>query len=432
VAETVSVEGDELGILSQQAIQSWLVKGSGTDPPGMNNLPSRHPAVLYTFLEYLSRCLLKRMQDWSPLPAPLDGLDKRVLPSTRRLQTLTPNGIYRVLRAGFTGLQSWPNGLFKFLDAYCGCPPLNDEQRLHSFRRDWFQASWKNPSFEFLRQGYVNYLLARNLPIPVLLAERYQHVAWFSELTGLWSEEQTAQTLSVPLEKLHYSLSYGSMAACRWLSSRKTAPLFERNKVLTLLRKWSLGWSILEASSWLGLEKTDVIELVKRGELILVGKPDEDEIHWTLSRRSVEGFFEKVVARLELFQGDHRDLACLWEAVHETSYLGMDPVTLLQGVTEGFLPAYKRNPEILSLEHTCFLKNSVWHLPDLCYARHGWISGYAFASEKGFLPRIVVEWVNEGLIKPQKVFGRHMFFDRQDLEELAIKYIPRLGQSHYL
>lgn len=188
---------------------------------------------------------------------------------------------------------------------------------------------------------------------------------------------------------------------------------------MTLNRKWRRGWSVYEASSWLGLEKKDVIELVKRGELILLENRNEGENHWVISRNSADAYFEKVVARLELYQGNRRDLACLGEASHESSNLGIDAVTLLQGVVDGFLRAYRCDPEVPSLGHTCFLKDSTNYLPDLCYARYGWISGYVFAREKGFFHRIVMDWVEAGLIKPQKAFGHHMFFVRQDLEALA-------------
>lgn len=419
-ADAVSVEGDELGILSQRAIQSWLVREYVTELPG---LPSQHPAVLYCFLEYLSRRLLNHKKDWSSLPAPLDGLNTLVVPSVYWSQSLTPDGVFHLLKAAFTGVTSWPNGLFQFLDAYCGTPPLNDEQRLHSFQRDWFQPAWKNSNFEFLQQGYVNYLLARKLPIPVSLAERYQHVEWFIEQTGLWSEERTAQTLSVSAQKLHESLSYGSMASCRWPRSRERVPLFERDKVLVLKQKWMLGWSISEASCWLGLSARDVIELVKRGILVVVHKPEANETHWVLSRQSVECFFEKVVARLELFQGNRRDLACLEEAASETACLGMDPVTLLLGVIDGYLPAFKRDPEVPSLGYTCFLRKSAWHLPDLCYARRGWVSGHLFAQEKGFPHHLVFEWMESGFLKPVRVFGHTRYFVRQDLEELATRYV---------
>ncbi|MCU0485850.1 MAG: hypothetical protein MUC85_07020 [Anaerolineales bacterium] len=128
-------------------------------------------------------------------------------------------------------------------------------QRLRSFQRDWFQPAWKIPSLEFLQQGYVGYLLARNLPLPFSLVKRYQHVAWFSEQTGLWSEERTAEALSVSLERLRFVTSCGPMAKFRWPGSLADTTLFKRDKVLTLNRKWRRGWSVYEASSWLGLEK---------------------------------------------------------------------------------------------------------------------------------------------------------------------------------
>lgn len=186
-------------------------------------------------------------------------------------------------------------------------------------------------------------------------------------------------------------------------------------------QKWVLGWTVSEAASWLGLCERDVIELVKRGVLAIANRPDEDEAHWLLSRPSVDGFFAEVAAKLVLYRGNRRDLVSLNEAASYTACLGMDPATLLQGVTSGFLIAYKRDPEVPSLGFTCFIENSVWHLPDLCYARRGWVAGHLFAREKGFPPRLVIEWMNAGLIKPERVFGHTRYFVRQDLEELTTK-----------
>lgn len=422
-AEPISVEGNELGIQSQLVIQSWPAVADATNLPGMRGLPSQNPAVLYHFLENLSRRLLNCGKDWPSLPAPLDGLTNHIVARTRQLQTLTPDGILHLQMAAFTGLTNWPDGLFEYLDAY-STPihePADRAKRLEQVRQNWFQSAWRIPEFEFVQRGLVNYLLTRNIPLPVSLAENFTKVAWFVEQTGLWSEEPTAQTLSISIQELH---RFGSVVSCRWPRCRNSTPLFERDKVLALKQKWTRGWSVPEASSWLGLDEDDVIDLVKRGELLLVDNPDEGENHWVLSRRSVEGYFKKVVTRLELYQGDQRDLARLWEAIDATSDLGINAVTLLQGVVDGFLPAYKRGPEILSLGHTCFLKDAVCYLPDLCYARYGWVSGYAFAHEKGFFPRVVAGWVDAGLIKPQRAFGHYMYFVRQDLEELAAKFIP--------
>ena len=436
-AEPISVEGNELGILSQQIVQSWLAGTVGAELLDKCSLPSRHPAVLYRFLENLSRRLLDCWKDWPSLPEGLDGLVGHIAAPVHQLQTLTPDGIFHLQRAAFTGIMNWPEGLFQFLDAYTGrFSPLRDPasyvMRLVQIRHSWFQPAWKTPDFEFMQQGFVNYSLKRNIPLPVALAEQFTKVPWFIEQTGLWSEEATAQTLAISVQKLRQLLPYGSVAACQWPRSRAKAPLFERDKVLLLKQQWALGWSVSDASLWLGLYSRDVLELVKRGVLTVVDRPDADEAHWVLSRQSVECFFEKIVAQLKLFQGDCHGLLCLDETISITTCMGLDCVTLLQGVADGFLPALKQETEIYSLGHIYFLEKLAWDLPDLCYAQRGWIAGHKFAREKGFSPHLVSEWMDAGLIKPEVTSGQYRYFIRQHLEQLAALHVPGLGQSQYI
>jgi len=430
--EPVFVEEDELGIRSQQFIQSWLAVAGLPTLPDEDGLPSQPPAVLYHLLENLSRRWLNCWKKRASMPTPLDGLVGKTTAPVRWLQTMTPKEIFHSHKAAFTSLKNWPNGLFQFLDAYCSGYSLNPIQRLQPFRRDWFPSACGESDFEFAQQSLVNYLMDRRIPLPPSWAEQYQSVSWFIEQTGLWSAERTAQALGISMLRLQHSLSFGSLASCRWPRSRANAPLFERDKVLALKHKWTLGWTVSEARSWLGLCERDVIALVRRGVLAITGHPDEDESHWLLSRLSVEGFFVEVAARLVLYQGNRRDLLPLCEAASYTACLGMDCVTLLQGVADGFLPAYKRDHEVPSLGFTCFIEKSVWRLPDLCYARRGWVSGHTFAQEKGFSHHLVFEWVGAGLIQPVQVFGHTRYFLRRDLERLAAQYAPGSSQSQYL
>jgi hypothetical protein len=392
-AEPISVEGNELGIQSQQLVQSCFAGAEVTELPGMGSLPSRYPAVLYRILENLSRRLLMCWKDWPALPAPLDGLADHIAAPIHKLQTLTPEGIFYLQKAAFTCVTNWPDGLFLFLDAYSGNysptqTPANRANRLRLFRHDWFQPAWSNPGIEFVQQGFVNYLLARNVPLSGSLVEQFKKVAWFAEQTGLWSEEQVALALDLSDQELHRFLSHRSLNPCLLPRPQTRVPLFERDKVLTLKQKWALGWSVSDAGSWLGLYDWDVLELAKRGVLAVVDRPDGDEAHWLLSRQSVETFFERVAIQLELFQGDRHNLACLDGTACITASLGVNRVALLLGVADGFLPALKRKPQIQSLGRIYFLKSLVYSLPDLCYARRGWVAGHMFAQERGFPPSL--------------------------------------------
>ena len=262
--------------------------------------------------------------------------------------------------------------------------------------------------------------------------EQLKNVAWFVEQTGLCSVERTALVLDISDQDLRQFLLRGSLNSCLWTHSRSRTPMFERDKLLTLKQNWKLGWSVQEAGTWLGIFEWEVIELVGRNVLSVVRRPDADESRWLLSRKSVEDFFEKVTNPLKLFEGNSRDILCLDRAVRYLDYLGIDRIVLLECVADGFLSGLKLEPEIHSLTRIYFLENSVLDFPDLFFARHGQVSGHAFAREKGFSTRLILDWMKAGLIKPEVNFGVHGYFMRSRLEQLAAKYVPNLTQSHYL
>jgi len=421
-----SVKDDTLGVLSQQTIQAWLAGADITESPGECSLPSQHPVVLYRFLENLSRHLLNHGKVWPSLLAPLDGLHRHIRAPVHQLTQLSPNGIFHLQKAAFTGIANWPHGLFKYLDAFCyektsSKKPAKRFKHLEKIQQDWFRSMWNVPDFEFMRQGFVSYLLLRSIPIPSHLVKQFANVAWFVDLTGLWPEELTAQTLNVPVQEL---LRCSSVTTCRWpRSQNKTPLLFEREKVLALKQKWLLGWSLSEVSSWLGLNNQDVIELVKRGELTYANGSDAGDIHGELSCQSVKNFFNRVTTPLKLFQGSCNDLVRLYEAVRLTSCFQVDCVTLLQGVADGSFPAFKRRDKIRALWDLYFLEALVVKLPDLCFARRGWVEGLKFAQEKGLPPQLLVEWIGAGLIKPEVTFRQRRYFVRKNLELLAATHV---------
>jgi hypothetical protein len=440
MAESLSVEEDELGILSQQVIQSWFSAVDVSELSLQYNLPSCPPAVLYRFLQNLSRRLLNRQEDWDVLSAPLDKLHGLIASSIQKrqsLQSLTPEAIFHLYRTAFTAVMDWPTGLFQFLDAYSGCSstcqtPTDRNRHLSTIRNNWFQRDWKNPDLKFVQQSFIDYLLIRNIPLPVSLVEKSREVAWFVEQTGLCSVEHVAPTLEISTQGLHQLLQRGLLNSCLWAYSRPNTPIFEYNKLLSLKQQWKLGWSVKQASSWLGISERDVIELVDWEVLDIVDRPDPDADTWLLSRQSVEKFFDKVASQLSLFEGNKKDILWIAEVVGCLDYLGIRRAALLQSVADGFLPGLRLEVEIHSLNRVHFLRASILEFPDLFYARRGKVAGNVFAREKGLSISIVRSWIEAGLIKPEMKFGVDDYFLRSRLEQLAAEYVTDVGQSHYL
>jgi hypothetical protein len=267
-----------------------------------------------------------------------------------------------------------------------------------------------------VQQGLVDYLFTRALPYPYTLVERFKERVWFIERTGLWPPERALQTLGMPARDLHWLFSCGPLVKCLWPRSRRNTPLFERDKVLAVKQQWEVEWPMRYACSWLGLEKTDVAMLVWLGILTVErDRKEHDDVDWMLNRQSIEMFFESVAGQLELYQGDPRDLRSLYSVEHATSSFGIDRVALLQGVADGLLPGYKREPELQTLGDVCFLDSMIPSLPDRLSAEREWSAGRKFTPGK-FASKLIFELTATGHMKPGVVFERYRNFERRSLE----------------
>jgi hypothetical protein len=382
-AETISVEGDELGIQSQQLVQACLAGADVAELSGMGSLPTRHPAVLYHFLQNLSRRLLICWKDWPALPAPLDGLVNHIAAPIHNWLALTAEGMFYLQRAAFACATNCPHSLFRFLDAFSGNyspiqTPVSRDQRLKLIRHDWFQPTWKTPDFEFAQQYFVDYLLACDLPLLGFLAMRLQNTEWFIERSGLWSEERTARALGLSIQ----SLRRMALKNCLWSHSTSAVPLFERSKILLLQQRWQSGWSLFETSQWLGLHPSTVRKSVDAGLLTAINESEFVPPDLVLDRYSVEEFFHQVVCQLIPYLKSHQALISLEKAANILSTLGIDQVDLLRGVLLGILPAYKPQPILPHLGYLCFIRKTLFSLSDLILTQRGLISDCQFAREK--------------------------------------------------
>jgi hypothetical protein len=415
--ESISVEGDELGIQSQQLIQSCLAGADVTELPGMGSLPSRHPAVIYYFLQNLSRRLLICWKDWPALPTPLDGLADHIAAPIHTSLTLPPEWIFYLQRAAFACATNWPQGIFHFLDAFSGNYSSNStdtsrEKRLKQIRQDWFQPAWKSSEFEFTQQCFVDYLLTRGLPLLRFLAVRLQNTEWFIERTGLWSEERTARFLELSIQ----SLRRMTLKNCLWPQSISAFPLFEHSKILSLHQKWQSGWSLSEASQWLGLHPSVVGKLVDAGFFTKVNEPASTSHDPVLDRYSVEDFFRQVACQLTPYLKNHQALINLEKAANILSTLGIDQVDLLRGVLLGSLPAYKPQLILPHLGDLCFLRKTLFSLSALILSQRGLITDCQFAREKKKPYLLIFAWIQKLSIEPEFAHWPHQYYDQQLLE----------------
>ena len=422
----VSIAHDSLGLRSQQVIQAWFkVATPPAEALAACHLPSAEPHVLYHLLMLLARQLRKGQADWPSLPRPLNGLANAIAATIKPRHRLTPEQAYFLYRSAFVGLRDWPEGFHQLLDAYGGYdeaqPTTPTRTRcLLRFQRDWLKFDWVDSPLAFVQRELLNYLWQRGFKLSSAALNGLQNVAWFVDRTDLWTDEQTAQVLNLSLPDLRRFAPHGSLAHCYWPPSRAHLIRFKRSEILAVKRRWAEGWSLADASSWLGVSVAEVKRLVDMGLLLAHNAVHEVDLEQgVFNPQVVRDFFQRIVGCLQLNPEGRRGLIPLYEAVWEVRDAGIDFAMLLQCVLDGQVVAYRRPAEVESLHHIDFSQLAILRLPDQLYAARGLVSGHHFAYEYGLECRLIREWVAAGMLQPALTFDFSCYFDQQQLKELA-------------
>jgi hypothetical protein len=267
------------------------------------------------------------------------------------------------------------------------------------------------------------------------MINRYRNAPAVAERAGLWTPERAARDLGISTDLLNRLFQRKPLTQCLSPSSVSGPSLLERDRVLAIKKQWKSGLPMSHVCRWLGLARWEVVRLAALGALSVErGSNSDDGADWTFNRQSVVSFFERVAENLTLYQGHPDDLIFLAEAAFLTQEVGVDSAMLLKGVADGTLQAFKLGRSLPSLFHVRFLDGTILSLPNLIYAKQGWVSDRVFARQKGIPPRIVRTWVRSGLVEPAATFGLFWnYFDVRIIEQFADEWRSRrVGESQYL
>lgn len=188
-AAAVSVANDNLGWHAQNLILAWF--GLRPAPPWdmAQHLPVPRLALHFCLLQLLYRRLLGCREAWATWPIPLPGLDAQATHISTRTRRLAVQETYYLYRAAFAALLNWPQGLYRYLDAYSGgttpgVSPAHRTKRLGTLQHDWLAPAWRAADNDLCSRAFVDYLRDRQIPFTRALVKRLKHAAWFSDKTG--------------------------------------------------------------------------------------------------------------------------------------------------------------------------------------------------------------------------------------------------------
>jgi hypothetical protein len=173
---TVSIGDDELGLLAQKIIQSWLME-QVTPEFAMSQLPSEPIVVLYSFLKDLQYCIARlrvgsfihKLNEEPPSCVTQQRLDEHIP---------TPYESFRFYTTACKGLLNWPEGFYEFLFNYRNSTvneytsienrrgtnkktglikgPL--QSNLGDLYARCIRREWKYPEFKFVQEAFNSHI----------------------------------------------------------------------------------------------------------------------------------------------------------------------------------------------------------------------------------------------------------------------------------
>ena len=248
-APAVSVADDNLGLHAQNLILAWFGLGPVRPWDTAQHVPAPTLALRFRLLEHLYRRLLGCREAWATWPTPLPGLDEQLTHISTRSRRLATREAYYLYRAAFAALLDWPQGLYRYLDAYSGCgtpdaPTAHRTKRLGTLQKDWLAPAWRAADNDLCIQTFVDYLRDRQIPFTISLVNHLKDVTWFSDKTGLWTERVSHRLWASRCQDLGRFYPHGPLGPCRWPLERAGATYFDRAKVLAVHQRW-------QAAQWL-------------------------------------------------------------------------------------------------------------------------------------------------------------------------------------
>ena len=183
-APAVSVADDSLGLHAQNLIWAWFGLAPGLPWDTAQHIPAPRLALRFRLLELLYRRLLGCREAWTTWPTPLPGLDEQATHIHARTRRLVTPEAYYLYRAAFAALLDWPQGLYRYLDAYSGrhtaaAATTHRTKRLGILQHDWLAPAWRAADNDLCIQTFVEYLRDRRIPSTRALVNHLKDVTWF-------------------------------------------------------------------------------------------------------------------------------------------------------------------------------------------------------------------------------------------------------------
>ncbi len=450
-AKVISIIDDEIGLRTQQILQSWFMEYT-TPEHELPNLSQQSPAVMYRVVEGIrSSVEVENNGNWPYCHYPPSYTDILTFTPRNKEQILTPYESYCMYTTACKAIMNWPESFLDFLIRYSHKESFNAQStRLNDAIQDellkgppqdhlgvlythWAKQRWTYPEFKFV-QEMLEYHIASNywldnLPIRTSFYKKRPDIF---ERTKYVSVGAAAKLLQISLEEV--KLLQRNNLLTQVLEGEHE--LIDKQEVLYCYKYWDSLITSEKAGLLMGVPPRVVEELASIG---LLSKEPSHKIDPRRCYKPLEimaclenlSRYVKSCSSQELVEkGPWIDFAKAQQFFfYKESF---EAVTILLQILQGSLIAYHSSEGKFQLKSLLFTHQDFQTCVVQLRDRSKWLEHQEVRMLLGIKDSSFKIFIKSGYILPTVVYKCKEYFDLVKVYEMCSRYITQEEAAHIL
>lgn len=323
--------------------------------------------------------------------------------------------------SAWQGVDNWPQGFYTFLDLYRqrdGVKGNSVCQQLGNLYQIWLERNWLHPEMKPIQDSFNNYLSTNFLPSTDLWRlDRFRRTPELRAQMTLVAPKSAARLLDISLPTIRRMVRDGYVRA--YYPEKGTSG----SRYLVYLEDLEVGLrqrSVLITVNQVGIEMGTSGEIVQEwidaglinstGTRMVKGKSQPG-----LTRYDVDVFLRQLAQQVHIGMERPDDALTLKGVCIRHNKIGVTSEKLLMRVRDGKLPAYHAHPELKPFADLWFLREDVVQLTEQIKQENNWVTLREVACLLHVSYRRVYHWVKHGVLVPEAIFSRSLYFNREDI-----------------
>lgn len=283
-----SVAGDQLGLLTQSILRTWLLGGPMPAVEEAQSLPQASTRALFRVVYGLANSAAHAATDWSFQHCMPTG-NTKILFKGQRTLAATPEHMYRIFVTATKALLDWPANFYSFLSSYRDQRRDNKASRqcesgfitdLGALGGKWLLRDWQGVEFHFVQEAFTAYLVENQTKYPRLdIAARYRYNPEHANRFEFVSRKDAMRTLDLQPNPILKLLDAGYLRGTTNIQKGKLSyQLIDRADVQSLAKQWQDAGLMPNAgaANLLGIDWRQIDTLRRAGLLTPVRGPEID------------------------------------------------------------------------------------------------------------------------------------------------------------